>query len=367
MSQEEKVLVEENIENVEADNIMETVVHSEDDAIVSTKALLEAGVHFGHQTRRWNPKMGKYIYGNKNGIHIIDLVKSAQKIQEAYIALKKIVLEGGKVLFVGTKKQCQEIVQEEALRSGSFYVVTRWLGGTLTNFKTIQKRIKYLNKLEAMEEDGSYDVLSKKEAALLRKEKDKLLKNLDGIKSMRKVPNALFVVDPRIEHNAVSEARKLRIPVFGIVDTNCDPDMVDYVIPSNDDAVRAVRLIVGLMADAVVEAKGGQTMTAYNVNPEDEVSMVEALEQADHAEEMKQIRQKAREDAQQGKKKNPRKTFRKPVEKAVKPVAEEKVEEVKAEEKPVEEKVKEEKAPKAKRAPKAKVEEAPKAEKVDEE
>ncbi len=344
VSEEQEVLVEEEAkEEAASDNIMETVVHSEEDAIVSTKALLEAGVHFGHQTRRWNPKMGKYIYADKNGIHIINLVKSAQKIQEAYLALKKIVLDGGKVLFVGTKKQCQEIIQEEALRSGSFYVVTRWLGGTLTNFKTIQKRIKYLNKLEAMEEDGSYDVLPKKEAILLRKEKEKLLKNLDGIKSMRKIPNALFVVDPRLEHNAVSEARKLRIPVFGIVDTNCDPDLVDYVIPSNDDAVRAVRLIVGLMADAVVEAKGGQTIVAYNVNPEDEVSMEVALEQADRAEELKQIRQKAREDAQQGKKKPSRKPFKKPVEKAPKVQEEKPAEEVKEEvkpEEPVQEEVK---------------------------
>ncbi len=372
MSEEQEVLVEEEAkEEVASNNIMEMVVHNEEDAIVSTKALLEAGVHFGHQTRRWNPKMGKYIYGSKNGIHIIDLVKSAQKIQEAYLALKKIVLDGGKVLFVGTKKQCQEIIQEEALRSGSFYVVTRWLGGTLTNFKTIQKRIKYLNKLEAMEEDGSYDVLPKKEAILLRKEKEKLLKNLDGIKSMRKIPNALFVVDPRLEHNAVSEARKLRIPVFGIVDTNCDPDLVDYVIPSNDDAVRAVRLIVGLMADAVVEAKGGQTVTAYNVNPEDEVSMDVALEQADRAEELKQIRQKAREDAQQGKKKPSRKPFKKPVEKAPKVQEEKPAEEVKEEvkpEEPVQEEVKVKKTRKkvAKEPAKETVKEAVKEEKKEE-
>ena len=250
--------------------------------------------------------MAPYIYGARNGIYIIDLVKTAQKIQEAYLALKKIVLSGGKVLFVGTKKQCQEIVQEEALRSGSFYVSTRWLGGTLTNFKTIQKRIRYLNSLETMEEDGSFDNMPKKEAVLLRKEKEKLLKNLDGIKAMRKVPNAIFVADPKLEHNAVSEAHKLRIPVFGICDTNSDPTEVDYPIPSNDDAVKAVKLIVGILADAVVEAKGGQTVVAYGVQPDEEVSMIDALNSFDKAEELKQIRQKAREDMLASKRKDGR-------------------------------------------------------------
>lgn len=213
MSEEKETVVESA--ETPVDTVMETVIHDENEPVVSTKRLLEAGCHFGHQTRRWNPRMAPYIYGARNGIYIIDLVKTAQKIQEAYLALKKIVLSGGKVLFVGTKKQCQEIVQEEALRSGSFYVSTRWLGGTLTNFKTIQKRIRYLNSLETMEEDGSFDNMPKKEAVLLRKEKEKLLKNLDGIKAMRKVPNAIFVADPKLEHNAVSEAHKLRIPVFG--------------------------------------------------------------------------------------------------------------------------------------------------------
>lgn len=250
--------------------------------------------------------MAPYIYGARNGIYIIDLVKTAQKIQEAYLALKKIVLSGGKVLFVGTKKQCQEIVQEEALRSGSFYVSTRWLGGTLTNFKTIQKRIRYLNSLETMEEDGSFDNMPKKEAVILRKEKEKLLKNLDGIKAMRKVPNAIFVADPKLEHNAVSEAHKLRIPVFGICDTNSDPTEVDYPIPSNDDAVKAVKLIVGILADAVVEAKGGQTVVAYGVQPDEEVSMIDALNSFDKAEELKQIRQKAREDMLASKRKDGR-------------------------------------------------------------
>ena len=320
---------EENlvVEEVAVDTVMETVIHDENEPVVSTKRLLEAGCHFGHQTRRWNPKMSTYIYGSRNGIYILDLVKTAQKLQEAYLALKKIVLSGGKVLFVGTKKQCQEIVQEEALRSGSFYVSNRWLGGTLTNFKTIQKRIKYLNSLEAMEEDGTFDSMPKKEVVLLRKEKEKLLKNLDGIKAMRKVPNAVFVVDPKLEHNAVSEAHKLNIPVFGICDTNSDPTEVDFPIPSNDDAVKAVKLIVGLLADAVVEAKGGQTVVAYGVQPEEEVSMVDALNSFDKAEELKQIRQKAREDMLASKRKDdrPSRPSRKPVAKT------EKKEEVKEE------------------------------------
>ena len=201
--------------------------------------LLEAGAHFGHQTRRWNPKMKKYIYGARNGVYIIDLQQTVDAITVAYAKMKEIVDNGGKVLFVGTKKQCQEAVQQEALRSGSFYITNRWLGGTLTNFKTIQSRIRYLKDLERREEEGELDLLSKVEAAQLRREKEKLSKNLDGIKEMRKIPNAMFVIDPRIEHNAVAEARKLGIPVFAIVDTNSDPDVVDYVIPAND--IRAER------------------------------------------------------------------------------------------------------------------------------
>lgn len=305
---EEKEIVTEN------EQVMETVMHDENDPVVSTKKLLEAGVHFGHQTRKWDPKMGKYIFGARNGVYIIDLVKTAQKLQEAYLALKKIVADGGKVLFVGTKKPVQEIIQEEALRSGSFYVVNRWLGGTLTNFKTIQKRIRYLNQLIEMEEDGSFDNLPKKEVVNLRKEKDKLLKNLEGIKEMRKIPNAIFVTDPHVEHNAILEARKLHIPVFGICDTNSNPDEFDYLIPGNDDAPRAVRLIVGILADAVTEAKGGQLLYAYNVQPDEEVSMIDALNSADKTEELKQIRQKAREDAQANKKK-PSRPYKKNVEK----------------------------------------------------
>ncbi len=247
-------------------------------AVISMKKLLEVGVHFGHQTKRWNPKMAPYIFTARNGIYIIDLKKSSDKIDEAYAALMDIVAKGGKVLFVGTKKQAQEAVQTEAERSGSFYVNSRWLGGTLTNFKTIQKRIRRLKELEKTEEDGTLELFTKKEAVLLMKEKAKLEKNLGGIKEMRRLPNALFVVDPKVEHNAVAEARILGIPVFGIVDTNCDPDEVDYVIPANDDAIRAVKLIVAAMADAVCEAKGEPVTVAYVKDEDDkEVSMNDAV------------------------------------------------------------------------------------------
>lgn len=231
--------------------------------VVSMKKLLEAGVHFGHQTRRWNPKMAPYIYTARNDIYIIDLQKTTRKIDEAYKALKTIAEKGGKVLFVGTKKQAQEAVKTEAIRSGSFYVNTRWLGGTLTNFKTIKKSIQKLNDLEVMEEDGTFELLPKKEVIQLKKERERLEKFLGGIKEMKKMPDAIFVVDPKVEKNAVHEARKLGIPVFGIVDTNCDPDDVDFVIPANDDAIRSVKLIITAMADAVVEAKGGVLQVAY--------------------------------------------------------------------------------------------------------
>lgn len=247
-------------------------------AVISMKRLLEVGVHFGHQTKRWNPKMAPYIFTSRNGIYIIDLKKSSEKIDEAYKAMMDITTKGGKVLFVGTKKQAQEAVQQEAERSGSYYVNSRWLGGTLTNFKTITKRIKRLIELEKMEEDGSLDVYTKKERVLLSKEKDKLEKNLGGIKEMKKLPDALFVVDPKVEHNAVHEARLLNIPVFGIVDTNCDPDLVDYVIPANDDAIRAVKLITAAMADAICEAKGEPTTVAYVKDEEEkEVTMNDAV------------------------------------------------------------------------------------------
>ena len=306
MSEENlEVVVSEEIAS-KADAIMGTIMHNDSDPVVSTKKLLENGVHFGHQTRKWNPKMSKYIFGSKNGVHIIDLTLTASKLQEAYLALKKIVADGGKVLFVGTKPQVREVIQEEALRSGSFFVVNRWLGGTLTNFKTIQRRIRYLNELKTMEEDGSFDELPKKEAVNLRKEKEKLLKNLEGISEMRKVPNAIIVVDPKLEHNAILEAKKLNIPVFGLLDTNADPEELTYGIPANDDATKSVQLICGILADAVVEAKGGTLSYAYNVASEDEVSMADALNSADKAEELRQIRQKSREDSQSLKKKSKR-------------------------------------------------------------
>ena len=319
MSEEIKDVVMTDEMAAKADAIMGTIMHTDEDPVVSTKKLLEHGAHFGHQTRKWNPKMNKYIFGSKNGVHIIDLTLTASKLQEAYLALKKIVADGGKVLFVGTKPQVKEVIKEEALRSGSFYVVNRWLGGTLTNFKTIQKRIRYLNDLKTMEEDGSFDNMPKKEAVLLRKEKEKLLKNLEGIAEMRKVPNAVVVVDPKLEHNAVLEAKKLNIPVFGLLDTNADPDEVNYGIPANDDATKSVQLICGILADAVVEAKGGTLSYAYNVASEDEVSMADALSTADKAEELRQIRQKSREDSQSAKKK----TNRKPNKFVQKKVAEE--------------------------------------------
>ncbi|MEA4822182.1 MAG: 30S ribosomal protein S2 [Erysipelotrichales bacterium] len=268
---------------------MKDLLPSEQEPVITMKKLLEAGVHFGHQTRRWNPKMKKYIYTARNGIYIIDLSKSISMIETAYKALKEIIDNNGKLLFVGTKKQCQDLVKEEALRSGSFYVTQRWLGGTLTNFKTIQKRIKYLKDIEKMEEDGTFDILPKKEVANYRKEAEKLKKVLGGIKEMRKLPNALFVIDPRLELNAVNEARKLHIPVFGIVDTNSDPDLVDYVIPGNDDATKSVKLILSVMADAVVESKGGQTVVAYTKDEGEEVSMNDVILNADKVEEAKQI------------------------------------------------------------------------------
>jgi small subunit ribosomal protein S2 len=227
------------------------------ESVVSMKQLLESGVHFGHATRRWNPKMAKYIFTARNGIYIIDLQKTANEIEKAYQVLLEICKNDGKVLFVGTKKQAQEAVMEEAKRSGQFYVNQRWLGGTLTNFKTIRKRIKKLQDLYKMEEDGEFEKLPKKEVIKLIAEREKLEKFLGGIKEMKKLPDALFIVDPRKEHNAILEARKLNIPVFGIVDTNCDPDDVDYVIPANDDAIRAVKLVTWVMANAVIEANGG--------------------------------------------------------------------------------------------------------------
>ncbi len=227
-------------------------------AVISMKQLLEAGVHFGHQTRRWNPKMAQYIFTERNGIYIIDLQKTVRKIDEAYMFIRDMALENKSILFVGTKKQAQESIETEARRCGMYYVNNRWLGGTLTNFRTIQTRIKRLNDIDRMERDGQFEVLPKKEVIKLQAEREKLLKNLGGIREMKKLPGALFVVDPRKEHIAVSEARILGIPVVAIVDTNCDPDEIDYVIPGNDDAIRAVKLIAGKMADAVLEGRQGE-------------------------------------------------------------------------------------------------------------
>ena len=225
-------------------------------AVVSMSYLLEAGVHFGHQKRRWNPKMGEYIYTSRDDIYIIDLQKTAKKIEEAYAAMKEIAENDGKILFVGTKKQAQEAAEESAVRTGMYFVNERWLGGTLTNFKTIRSRIKRLEEIEKMEADGTFELLPKKEVIKIKKEYDKLNKNLRGIREMKKLPNALVIVDPRKEEIAIREARKLNIPVFGVVDTNCDPDMVDYVIPGNDDAVRSVKLMIGVLTNAIAEVTG---------------------------------------------------------------------------------------------------------------
>ena len=229
-------------------------------AVVAMKQLLEAGVHFGHQTRRWDPKMAEYIYQARNGIHIIDLQKTSKKIDEAYKFIKDVAEEGKTILFVGTKKQAQECVKDAAIKSNMFYVDQRWLGGMLTNFKTIRKRIERLNKLEEMENDGTFDVLPKKEVAALKNEKEKLEKNLGGIREMKEMPGAMFVVDPKNERIAVLEAKKLNIPIVGLVDTNCNPEDVDYPIPGNDDAIRAVKLITDVMANAIIEGRQGEAL-----------------------------------------------------------------------------------------------------------
>ena len=222
--------------------------------VVSMSYLLEAGVHFGHQMKRWNPKMKEYIYTSRDDIYIIDLEKTKALLEQSYVELKRIAEKGGKVLFVGTKKQAQEVCVEEALRSNSYYVTERWLGGTLTNFRTIRRRVKRLEEIEKMESDGTFDVLPKKEVIQIKKEYEKLNRVLSGIRSMEKLPQALIIVDPKKEYNAIKEARKLRIPVFGVVDTNCDPDDVDYVIPGNDDAVRSIKVMLGVLNNAICEA-----------------------------------------------------------------------------------------------------------------
>lgn len=284
--------------------------------VISMKSLLEAGVHFGHQTRRWNPKMAKYIYTSRNGIHIIDLQKTSDCIDVAYKALFDIASEGGKVLFVGTKKQSQDPVKEEAIRSGQYFVDKRWLGGTLTNFKTIKRSIKKLQDLYKMEEDGTFKVLPKKEVINLRKEMDRLEKFLGGIKEMKTIPQALFIIDPRKERNAILEARILNIPVFGIVDTNCDPDEVDYIIPANDDALRSVKLIVGKMADAVIEANGGLILAESEEEVEEDDDVEEIEEEVKPAPVKKVVEQRPAPQKKVEVKVEPKKEEAKPVVKA---------------------------------------------------
>ena len=249
-------------------------------SVLSMKQLLEAGVHFGHQTRRWNPKMAPYIYTERNGIHIIDLQKSVGKVDEAYNAVAEVAKDGGTILFVGTKKQAQDAVKEEAERCGMYYVNERWLGGMLTNFKTIQSRIERLKAIEKMQEDGTFDVLPKKEVANLQKELEKLEKNLGGIKEMKHIPDAIFVVDPKKEKICVQEAHALGITLIGIADTNCDPEELDFIIPGNDDAIRAVKLIVAKMADAVIEANEGAEVVASDANADAEVEATDVEEVA---------------------------------------------------------------------------------------
>ena len=252
-------------------------------AVVAMKQLLEAGVHFGHQTRRWDPRMAEYIFQARNGIHIIDLQKTSKKLDEAYEFMREQAEEGKTILFVGTKKQAQDCTKEAAEKSGMFYVNQRWLGGTLTNFKTIRTRVARLKQLEEMEQNGTFEVLPKKEVVLLKKEMEKLEKNLGGIKDMTDIPGVLFVVDPKKEHNAILEARKLNIPIIGLVDTNCNPEDVDYVIPGNDDAIRAVKLVTDVMANAIIEGREGESLDSEEAfsDEEQEVESIEEVVAAD--------------------------------------------------------------------------------------
>ena len=285
-------------------------------AVVSMNYLLEAGVHFGHQTKRWNPKMAEYIFTSRDDIYIIDLQKTAKAIEESYKAMYEIAKNGGKVIFVGTRKQASEATKEEALRTNSYYVNERWLGGTLTNFKTIRDRVKRLEEIEKMEQDGTFDLLPKKEVVGLKKEYDKLNKLLCGITNMDKLPQAMFIVDPMKEEIAIREARKLNIPVFGIVDTNCDPDMVDYVIPGNDDGIRAVKLVIGVIANAIAEANGGTIVDYVSGKSDDEKDIMKrAVESVKKREERPKFNNK-------DKKIDKKKSFKK-VEKTDKEVKEE--------------------------------------------
>lgn len=322
MSEEVKETVVE-----QSQDVMASTVHASTDPVVSAKTLLDSGCHFGHRVSRWNPKMRKFIYGKRNNLHIIDLNKSAAQMQDAYQALKEIVSKGGKVLFVGTKAYAQKAIQEEAVRSGSFYVSHRWLGGTLTNFHTIVKRIALLRTIEQEELNGELEKLPKKEAAERLKLKAKLSQNLEGIKEIRLLPNALVVVDPKTEHNAVAEARLLNIPVFALGDTNTDPDLIDYLVPANDDGEASIRIIVGLLADAVVEGKGGEPLYAYKTADAATGTMAEMLKGVDPNEQTKAIRAKLRDDLIAMRKNGKRVTRKKFVKKNTRRPAEEKKEE----------------------------------------
>lgn len=298
-------------------------------SVISMKQLLEAGVHFGHQTRKWNPKMSKYIFTARNDIHIINLEETSALIDKAYAFVRDVVASGKSVLFVGTKKQAAEVVEEQALRSGSFYVNKRWLGGLLTNFRTIQKRIKRLVEIEEMEASGKIEVYTKKEQANLRKEKAKLEGSLGGIKEMKKLPDALVVIDPKEEHNAIAEAKKLGIPVFAMLDTNCDPEDADFAIASNDDAVRSIKLVTTILADAIVDAKGGLLEMAYLDETEDDVTMEDVIKnvEAQIAENERRRRQRNEERRKRNFERKNRRPFNKKGE-DVKPAA--KAEEAKA-------------------------------------
>lgn len=330
---------------IEADpkksDVMASVVHKDTDPVVSAKELLAVGAHYGHQARRWNPAMAPYIYTKRNNMHILDLNKSAELIQKAFLALKKIVAEGGKVIFVGTKPIAKETILNEATRSGSFYANNRWLGGTLTNFKTIYKRIKLLKDLQDATDDGQLDKLPKKEAFAKAKERDRLNALLGGIKEMRKTPNALVVVDSNWEHNAVHEAKLLHIPTFGLIDTNCDPSDVDYPIPVNVDGPESVKLVIGLLADAVVAGKGGDVVYAYKSDASDSSGMKDILPTQFSIDDLKVIHAKIREDifaAKRKGKKHHKKASKKFVKRGPRPQGEKKSEEGANPSAPVEEK-----------------------------
>ena len=308
-------------------------------SVISMKQLLEAGVHFGHQTRKWNPKMKQYIFTARNDIHILNLEVTSEQVDKAYSFVRDVVASGKSVLFVGTKKQAQEAVKEEAERCGMFYVNTRWLGGTLTNFRTIRTRIERLNKLNQMEKVGEFSLLPKKEVAILKAERDKLEKTLGGIKDMREFPGVIFVVDPSKEHICVREAISLKIPMVGLVDTNCDPTGIDYVIPGNDDAIRSVKLIASAIADAVIEAREGVSLKDKNADEDEKIDLKEALEQVKPTKELAED-----EEEKPAKKKKPAKK----VEEKKEEIKEEKVE---AEEVKVEEKEEKKEEKPAKKAP----------------